>query len=73
MTPTNRKGSRFGHDTVVDGMLKDGLWDAYHDYAMGSCAELCAQQHNVPREEQVLHKAILLKTIMCWLLIAQHS
>ncbi|XP_068638317.1 acetyl-CoA acetyltransferase 2-like [Aristolochia californica] len=47
-----RKGSRFGHDSVIDGMLKDGLWDVYNDYAMGSCAELCAEQHNVSREEQ---------------------
>ncbi|KAL6573538.1 Acetyl-CoA acetyltransferase, cytosolic [Orobanche hederae] len=36
------KGSRLGHDTVVDGMLKDGLWDVYNDFGMGVCAELCA-------------------------------
>ncbi|XP_068643420.1 acetyl-CoA acetyltransferase 2-like isoform X2 [Aristolochia californica] len=47
-----RKGSRFGHDALIDGMLKDGLWDVYNDNAMGSCAELCAEQHNVSREEQ---------------------
>ncbi|MQL99056.1 hypothetical protein Taro_031774 [Colocasia esculenta] len=47
-----RKGSRFGHDTIVDGMLKDGLWDVYNDYAMGMCAELCADQHSITREEQ---------------------
>ncbi|XP_078439117.1 acetyl-CoA acetyltransferase 2-like [Wolffia australiana] len=47
-----RKGSRFGHDTIVDGMLKDGLWDVYNDYAMGMCAELCADQHSISREEQ---------------------
>ncbi|MQM14949.1 hypothetical protein Taro_047884 [Colocasia esculenta] len=33
-------------------MLKDGLWDAYNDYAMGMCAELCADQHSITREEQ---------------------
>lgn len=49
-----RKGSRLGHDTVVDGMLKDGLWDVYNDYAMGMCAELCSEQHMITREEQVL-------------------
>lgn len=48
-----RKGSRFGHDTLVDGMLKDGLWDVYNDYAMGMCAELCADQHSFTREDQV--------------------
>ncbi|KAK1310385.1 putative acetyl-CoA acetyltransferase, cytosolic 2 [Acorus calamus] len=47
-----RKGSRFGHDSVVDGMLKDGLWDVYNDYAMGMCGELCADQHAITREEQ---------------------
>ncbi|KAL0311132.1 UNVERIFIED_CONTAM: Acetyl-CoA acetyltransferase, cytosolic 1 [Sesamum angustifolium] len=47
-----RKGSRLGHDSVVDGMLKDGLWDVYNDFGMGVCAELCAEQHNITREEQ---------------------
>ncbi|XXG72653.1 hypothetical protein AAC387_Pa07g1703 [Persea americana] len=47
-----RKGSRLGHDMVIDGMLKDGLWDVYNDYAMGMCAELCADQHTITREEQ---------------------
>lgn len=47
-----RKGSRFGHDTIVDGMLKDGLWDVYNDFGMGACAEICADQHTITREEQ---------------------
>ncbi|XP_075646409.1 acetyl-CoA acetyltransferase 2 [Castanea sativa] len=47
-----RKGSRYGHDSLVDGMLKDGLWDVYNDCAMGTCAELCADKHTVTREEQ---------------------
>uniref|UniRef100_A0A5B7AWP3 Putative acetyl-CoA acetyltransferase, cytosolic 1 n=1 Tax=Davidia involucrata TaxID=16924 RepID=A0A5B7AWP3_DAVIN len=47
-----RKGSRLGHDSLVDGMLKDGLWDVYNDYGMGVCAELCADQHTISREEQ---------------------
>ncbi|XP_072971022.1 acetyl-CoA acetyltransferase 2-like isoform X2 [Typha angustifolia] len=47
-----RKGSRFGHDTLVDGMLKDGLWDVYNDFAMGMCAELCADNHSITREDQ---------------------
>ncbi|KAJ4962709.1 hypothetical protein NE237_022648 [Protea cynaroides] len=47
-----RKGSRFGHDTIVDGMLKDGLWDVYNDFGMGVCAEICADQHKITRDEQ---------------------
>ncbi|PIA25583.1 hypothetical protein AQUCO_11000004v1 [Aquilegia coerulea] len=48
----SRKGSRLGHDTVVDGMLKDGLWDVYNDFGMGVCAELCADKHTITREQQ---------------------
>lgn len=55
-----RKGSRFGHDTLFDGMLKDGLWDVYNDCAMGSCAELCADKHEITREEQVFFKTYFL-------------
>ncbi|KAH0849193.1 hypothetical protein HID58_093088, partial [Brassica napus] len=47
-----RKGSRFGHDSLVDGMLKDGLWDVYNDCGMGSCAELCAEKFEITREQQ---------------------
>ncbi|XP_044493427.1 acetyl-CoA acetyltransferase, cytosolic 1 isoform X3 [Mangifera indica] len=47
-----RKGSRLGHDSLVDGMLKDGLWDVYNDCGMGTCAELCADEHAVTREDQ---------------------
>ncbi|GLU15859.1 hypothetical protein SLE2022_323150 [Rubroshorea leprosula] len=49
---TARTGSRMGHDTIVDGMVKDGLWDVYNDFGMGVCAELCADQHSIMREEQ---------------------
>ncbi|KAL1192888.1 Acetyl-CoA acetyltransferase 2 [Cardamine amara subsp. amara] len=48
-----RKGSRFGHDSLVDGMLKDGLWDVYNDCGMGSCAELCAEKYEITREQQM--------------------
>ena len=54
--PKCRKGSRYGHDSLVDGMLKDGLWDVYNDCAMGTCAELCADKHEITREEQVFFK-----------------
>nr|GEU52281.1 putative reverse transcriptase domain-containing protein [Tanacetum cinerariifolium] len=35
------KGSKFGQDTLVDGMVKDGLWDAFNDFKMGNCGEIC--------------------------------
>ncbi|WCJ37358.1 Acetyl-CoA acetyltransferase [Euphorbia peplus] len=47
-----RKGSRLGHDSLVDGMLKDGLWDVYNDVGMGNCAEICADNHSITREDQ---------------------
>ncbi|OIW04289.1 hypothetical protein TanjilG_00849 [Lupinus angustifolius] len=47
-----RKGSRLGHDSLVDGMLKDGLWDVYKDVGMGVCAELCADNHAITRDDQ---------------------
>lgn len=49
-----RKGSRLGHDSLVDGMLKDGLWDVYSNSGMGTCAELCAEKYQITREAQVL-------------------
>nr|GLL35672.1 acetyl-CoA acetyltransferase, cytosolic 1-like [Ipomoea trifida] len=48
----SRKGSRLGHDTIIDGMIKDGLWDVYNDFGMGLCAELCADQYSFTRGEQ---------------------
>ncbi|CAL9072581.1 unnamed protein product [Musa textilis] len=47
-----RKGSRFGHDGLVDGMLKDGLWEVYNNVSMGMCGEICADHHSITREEQ---------------------
>ncbi|CAM6102079.1 unnamed protein product [Calypogeia fissa] len=50
--PKARQGYRLGHGELVDGMMKDGLWDVYNDYAMGNAAELCADNHNVSRDAQ---------------------
>jgi acetyl-CoA C-acetyltransferase len=47
-----RGGYRMGHQKVVDGMIKDGLWDPYHDFHMGNAAELCAKEMKFSREEQ---------------------
>nr|AMB15000.1 acetyl-CoA acetyltransferase [Tripterygium wilfordii] len=48
----SRKGPLAGHDTIVDGMIKDGLWDVYNDFGMGMCGEICAEQYAITREEQ---------------------
>lgn len=47
-----RNGNKFGPATLVDGMQKDGLTDAYDNNAMGVCADLCASEYNFTREEQ---------------------
>jgi acetyl-CoA C-acetyltransferase len=47
-----RNGTKFGPATLVDGMQKDGLVDAYDNNAMGVCADLCATEYNFSREEQ---------------------
>ncbi|MEQ9279443.1 MAG: acetyl-CoA C-acyltransferase [Balneola sp.] len=50
--PKQRYGSKYGHVQTEDGILKDGLWDVYNDYAMGNAAEVCAKECNISREEQ---------------------
>ncbi|MCK8140967.1 acetyl-CoA C-acyltransferase [Flavobacterium sp. I-SCBP12n] len=47
-----RSGTKFGPATMVDGMQKDGLTDAYDNSAMGVCADLCATEYNFTREDQ---------------------
>ena len=47
-----RTGTKFGPATMVDGMQKDGLTDAYDNYAMGVCADLCAKEYEFSREDQ---------------------
>ncbi len=47
-----RKGQKFGSASLVDGMQKDGLTDAYGQNAMGVCADACASEHNFSREDQ---------------------
>ena len=47
-----RNGTKFGQATMVDGMQKDGLTDAYDNSAMGVCADLCATEYNFSREDQ---------------------
>lgn len=47
-----RNGVKFGPATLLDGMQKDGLTDAYDQNAMGVCADLCASEYQISREEQ---------------------
>lgn len=47
-----RRGQKFGDIRLTDGMLKDGLTDVYNKTHMGNCAELCAREKNISREEQ---------------------
>jgi acetyl-CoA C-acetyltransferase len=47
-----RNGYRLGNAQIIDGLVKDGLWDVYNDYHMGSAAELCATDCHISREDQ---------------------
>ena len=47
-----RAGTKFGPTTLLDGMQKDGLTDAYDNTAMGVSADLCASEYNITREQQ---------------------
>lgn len=47
-----RTGQKFGPATLIDGMQKDGLVDAYDQNAMGVCADMCAADNEFSREDQ---------------------
>ncbi len=46
-----RNGYRLGNDKIYDSVILDGLWDVYNDVHMGNCAESCAKDFNLSREE----------------------
>lgn len=50
--PKGRWGFRMGDSKVVDGMVYDGLWEAFNGYHMGVTAENLAEQYGISREEQ---------------------
>jgi acetyl-CoA C-acetyltransferase len=50
--PGSRNGVRMGDWTLVDTMIKDGLWDIFNDYHMGCTAENLADKYQISREEQ---------------------
>jgi acetyl-CoA C-acetyltransferase len=51
LLPKARQGMRYGHETVEDSLLKDGLWCSFQDWAMGNAAEFIAKHYEVSREE----------------------
>ena len=50
--PKARWGHKYGHGTLVDGLAKDGLTDAYDNMAMGVCADQTATKYGISREAQ---------------------
>jgi acetyl-CoA C-acetyltransferase len=52
LLPQGRNGFRMGNATVVDSMIKDGLWDAFYDYHMGITGENVAEKYGITREQQ---------------------
>lgn len=50
--PLARGGARYGDAALVDGIQKDGLLDVYDQKLMGVCAEKCAADHNLSRDDQ---------------------
>lgn len=47
-----RIGNKLGDQKLVDGLLKDGLINVYDRNHMGICADACAEEYNISREEQ---------------------
>ncbi len=47
-----RNGYRLGDGKIVDGLIKDGLWDIYNNFHMGNAAEMTGREMNITREMQ---------------------
>ena len=47
-----RNGKKLGDVELMDTMIKDGLWDAFHGYHMGNTAENVSEKFQITREEQ---------------------
>ncbi|QHS51892.1 acetyl-CoA C-acetyltransferase [Edaphobacter sp. 12200R-103] len=52
LLPAARKGLRMGDSSLIDSMIRDGLWCACDDQHMGMTAELVAQKYGITRQEQ---------------------
>jgi aryl-alcohol dehydrogenase-like predicted oxidoreductase len=44
-----RRANKLGDATLIDGMIKDGLWDVYNNFHMGSAAELGVKKYELTR------------------------
>ncbi|KAJ3192267.1 erg10, acetyl-CoA C-acetyltransferase [Irineochytrium annulatum] len=49
------RGAQYGHQSISDAIIKDGLWDVYNQVHMGVCAEETAAEYKISREEQDAH------------------
>ncbi|KAG0243851.1 erg10, acetyl-CoA C-acetyltransferase [Actinomortierella wolfii] len=49
------RNASYGHQTMTDGIIKDGLWDVYNQFHMGNCAENTAEKLKITREQQDAH------------------
>ncbi len=50
--PKARFGYKYGHGELIDGLMKDGLWEVYNGFPMGNCADNTAREMNITREMQ---------------------
>ncbi len=50
--PKARTGYKYGNGELVDGLVKDGLWEVYNQFPMGNCADNTANEMNISREAQ---------------------
>ena len=50
--PKARYGYKYGNGELVDGLLKDGLFEVYHKFPMGNCADNTARECGITREQQ---------------------
>lgn len=50
--PKARYGYKYGHGQLIDGLMHDGLWEVYNEFAMGNCADNTAREMNISREAQ---------------------
>lgn len=50
--PKARFGYKYGNAELVDGLVKDGLFEVYYKFPMGNCAENTAKEMNISREDQ---------------------
>lgn len=50
--PKARFGYKYGNAELVDGLVKDGLFEVYYKFPMGNCADNTAREMNISREDQ---------------------